>query len=322
MAHSHRASSASTGASLVPYAAREKIRELGAVIAHRTEMSNRAREHTAVPSAANRPPRAASRMPGNWPRVPRSDASHSRRRRCPAVWQRHARGAQDVHSISRRVPSRRPENHPAASSADITRNARSRTTSARSPHGAPLASSAHSSAERRNVGVALDHGRTRAEAPHALPRTASHTGSGTGWSCVSMQVVAVVLVAGEMELLHALAPASRRGSGAIELVVARADIDVVDVEQDQAVGAAARPRAGTPIRSCVEAAKRDVARDVLQQDPAAEQVLHRAHARDDVRERLLGVGQRQEVVQVRGRRRRSSTGDRRSTPARRARPAP
>ncbi len=45
-------------------------------------------------------------------------------------------------------------------------------------------------------------------------------------------------------------------------------------------------------------AERHVARDVLQQDAPAEDVLHGAHPLHDVRERLLGVGQRQQVVGV------------------------
>jgi len=36
----------------------------------------------------------------------------------------------------------------------------------------------------------------------------------------------------------------------------------------------------------------------LRQDPAAAEVLHRAHALDDVGERLLGIRQRQQVVRV------------------------
>src|SRR6267154_4291007 len=42
----------------------------------------------------------------------------------------------------------------------------------------------------------------------------------------------------------------------------------------------------------------DVARNVLEEDPSPEDVLHRAHALRDVLERLLGVGQRQQVVSV------------------------
>ena len=65
-----------------------------------------------------------------------------------------------------------------------------------------------------------------------------------------------------------------------------------------------------------------VAGDVLQQDAAPEDVLHRAHARHDVRERLFGVWQRQQIVHVLAGDARSSTDDRRPTPARRAKPAP
>ena len=45
-------------------------------------------------------------------------------------------------------------------------------------------------------------------------------------------------------------------------------------------------------------AERDVARDILEQNPPPENVLHLAHARGDVLERSLGVGQRQEIMGV------------------------
>jgi len=67
-----------------------------------------------------------------------------------------------------------------------------------------------------------------------------------------------------------------RYSERIELVVHRAHIDVVDVEQDQTVGRARRLAQEFPLRE-PRIAERDVARDVLQQDAPPEQLLHRAH---------------------------------------------
>jgi hypothetical protein len=45
-------------------------------------------------------------------------------------------------------------------------------------------------------------------------------------------------------------------------------------------------------------AEGDVARDILQQDATPEPILHLADAADDVVDRLLRVGERQEVVRV------------------------
>ena len=78
-----------------------------------------------------------------------------------------------------------------------------------------------------------------------------------------------------------------------------AHVDVVDVEQQAAVGALGELARGTPTRVIVEAAKLDVARDVLEQRCAGRAASWTcADARGDVRERLFGVGQRQQVVQV------------------------
>ena len=66
---------------------------------------------------------------------------------------------------------------------------------------------------------------------------ASHTSARTGASCVSSRCGPVIAVAGEMDLPDAI----RRHAGdvgrGIEAVVDRAHVDVVDVEEDAAVGA-------------------------------------------------------------------------------------
>jgi len=107
----------------------------------------------------------------------------------------------------------------------------------------------------------------------------------------------VILVARKVNLLHAL-----RGDGIqvlerIELVIDRAHVDVVDVEQNQAIGARGDLAQKLPLCQA-GIAEPDVARDVLQQDAAAEEILHGAHALDDIGERLLGIRKRQQVVRV------------------------
>ena len=84
---------------------------------------------------------------------------------------------------------------------------------------------------------------------------------------------------------------------AIEAVVVGAHEHVVDVEQDAAVGAAGELGEELVLRH-VGVAEAQVARRVLEQDAPAEALLHRLHASDDVRERLLGVRHRQQIVRV------------------------
>ena len=86
----------------------------------------------------------------------------------------------------------------------------------------------------------------------------------------------------------------------VEVVVEGADIDVVDVEQDLAVGAPRQLGDELPFGQ-LGGGVGDVARDVLEHQAAAEPVLHLHHPLGDVVQRLLGVGQRQQVVHVDGR---------------------
>ena len=83
----------------------------------------------------------------------------------------------------------------------------------------------------------------------------------------------------------------------IVAVVEGADIDVVDVEQQPAAGAARQLGQEFPFRhfGIVEL---DIGRDIFEHDGAAEEILHQLHAADDVVERFLGVGDRQQIVQV------------------------
>jgi hypothetical protein len=83
----------------------------------------------------------------------------------------------------------------------------------------------------------------------------------------------------------------------LEAVVRGAHEDVVHVEEDAAVGAG-RDRAQECPLGHRRVREGDVARDVLQQDATPEGVLDLPHAIDDVRQRLVGVRQRQKVVGI------------------------
>ena len=150
--------------------------------------------------------------------------------------------------------------------------------------------------ERRDVIVALDHSGDAAEPRDGggvqRPHRIAHR------MVVRIdQVRAVIAVAGEVDLRDALRRHRREVGLRVPAVVGRADVDVVDVEQDAAVGA---PRdlgeeLGLGDRAGGE---RDVARRVLEEDPTTEVLLHLDHALCDVSECLFRVRKRQEIVRV------------------------
>ena len=110
-------------------------------------------------------------------------------------------------------------------------------------------------------------------------------------------VVALVGVAGEVELPNARLRQAAQESQRIEIMIEGADIDIVDVEQDLAVGALAEFGDELPLREFRHGIG-NVARDILQHEPVAEVVLHAPHPLGDVVERFLGVGQGQKIVHV------------------------
>jgi hypothetical protein len=102
---------------------------------------------------------------------------------------------------------------------------------------------------------------------------------------------------GQVQLPHAGSRQRVDERVRVEAVVHGAHIYVVDVEQQIAVGALCETREKfrfAHLRRC----EPDVARDVLEQDAATEHVLHSLHTLRNVRERVLGVRQRQQVVQI------------------------
>ena len=110
-------------------------------------------------------------------------------------------------------------------------------------------------------------------------------------------VALLVAMTGHMELHDAVARHAVQEIVGGEAVIEGADIDVVDVEQEPAIGARRDLAHELPFGH-LRLAEGDVARHVLERQPAAEEVLHLADALDHVVERLLGVGDGQKVVQV------------------------
>ena len=83
----------------------------------------------------------------------------------------------------------------------------------------------------------------------------------------------------------------------IEFVVHAADIDVVDIEQNQAVGTSCNLTQEFPLGD-LGVPVGYIARYILEQNAPAENVLHRPHPFNDIRERLFRVRQWQQVVHV------------------------
>ena len=83
----------------------------------------------------------------------------------------------------------------------------------------------------------------------------------------------------------------------IEAVVDAADIDVVHIEQQMAIGAAHQLRNEFPFAQFVCRVS-DIARYVFEQNPAAEKILHLLHAIRQMPQRRFGVRHRQQIVQI------------------------
>ena len=112
-----------------------------------------------------------------------------------------------------------------------------------------------------------------------------------------MTIGAAGVVAGQMDLRDGGRRDRREIRVRIDAVVARVDVDVVDVHQQPATGA--RGDGGDEVALGDRGfGKREVAGHVLDEQLAAEMVLHGGHARADVDERLVRVRQRQQLVVV------------------------
>src|SRR5207237_6968394 len=111
------------------------------------------------------------------------------------------------------------------------------------------------------------------------------------------QVGALVAVAGEMELGDAVGRHSRDVFGGGEPVVAGADVDVVDVEENAAIRAAGHLAEELPLADR-RLAEGDIRGDVLEQHLPPERLLHLPDALDDMGEGLFGERKRPEVVDI------------------------
>ena len=142
--------------------------------------------------------------------------------------------------------------------------------------------------------VALDHGRHAAE---TLDGASVQLPDRIDDRCVMGidDVSALAAVSGEVKLPDAPWIDGLDVAVRVEAVVVAADVDIVDVEQNQAVGLVRYRRQELPFRHA-RLREADVARDVLEQNAPAEEVLDPPHPLGDVCDRLLGVRQRQQIV--------------------------
>src|SRR5690606_9050870 len=122
--------------------------------------------------------------------------------------------------------------------------------------------------ERRNVVVALDHRRNRAESCYGLSIQGPHGLADR--SIVSVDQVCVLsAVAGEMDLPDAVARKRREILARVEAVIDAADVYVVHIEQQQAVAACSELRKEL-VFAHLRLREGDVARNVLDQDLPSE----------------------------------------------------
>src|SRR5262245_10352953 len=144
--------------------------------------------------------------------------------------------------------------------------------------------------------VPLDEGGQRAEPAHRFAVEVPDLVANRSVVGVE-QVGPVVGVSGEVDLADAVAREPGQVVLGPEAVVCRADEDVVDVEQDATIGLLGDGGKELPFRHR-RVPEGDVARDVLEQEAAPEPILDLTHTTDDMVDRLVGVGERQQIVRV------------------------
>ena len=88
--------------------------------------------------------------------------------------------------------------------------------------------------ERWNIVVALDHGGDGTEAAHGRPIKRPYRIDNRRVVRID-NIVTVVVMSGQMELAHALDRHRVQIGHRVEVVIARANENIIDVEQDQAV---------------------------------------------------------------------------------------
>src|SRR5882757_1321164 len=111
------------------------------------------------------------------------------------------------------------------------------------------------------------------------------------------QVSALITMPGKVKLPDALLRHGVQIGLRIEAVIDAADVDIVDVEQDGAVRALGDLAQEFPFAH-VGLLQSQVARYVFEQELPTERILYLADAGDHMRQRLLVIGEWQEIVQV------------------------
>lgn len=102
---------------------------------------------------------------------------------------------------------------------------------------------------------------------------------------------------GHVKLYHPILWNAFKEGMRVVTVIESADIDIIDVEQQPAPGAAGKLAQELPFRH-LGIAELNVGRDILQHQSAAQIILNQLNAAHDVIERLACIGYRQQIVQA------------------------
>ncbi len=195
---------------------------------------------------------------------------------------------------SRHAPRRGPRRNAIAAHA-----ARARVSPAM--RSARRASSTRTSSAGRSV-VPFDERRLHVRNARWPPSTATTRPRTHDVLCVSIEHLATAdatrAVAGEMDLPHAVARQGVEIIERVEAVVARAHVDVVDVEQHAAARSRAQARRENPTRVISASRNVEIARNIFDEQRHAQRILRRDDARGDVAQRLVRVRHGQQIVRV------------------------
>jgi hypothetical protein len=148
----------------------------------------------------------------------------------------------------------------------------------------------------RDIFVPFDEGGYGAESVEGFAIDGPHVVDDGADVCVD-DIVAVVCVACEVELSDAMDGDSLEIGIDIEVVVKGADVDIVDIKEDLAIGAFADLTQKVPFGH-LAVWEGDVARDIFEKDLTSEGVLNLEDTGDDVTDRFFGVGKGQKIVAI------------------------
>src|SRR3546814_217201 len=141
--------------------------------------------------------------------------------------------------------------------------------------------------QRRQVEVTFEQGRARTEQAVGLGQQGSDRVAHRRAVGVDLEIAGLVKVAGDVDVGNALAGQGAQEAVRVVTVVGRIDHDVVDVQQQLAVGALEYGIDEVDLghRARVAGVEGRVMGDVLDRDAPAERVLGAADARGDVFDR-------------------------------------